>query len=148
MSERIILTLVMLGVFTGAVAIALTLPSKAAFMPLLVGIPGLLFCTAQLAIDLRAGRSGPREARTAISEVGRRELQMFGWLGLFVVVLVSIGFLWGGPILVALFIKFASKENWQRSLFAGAGTLVVLYAVFERMLELHLFPGLLVKALF
>ena len=144
---RKITTLVMLAVFTGAVLIALTLPSKAAFMPFLVGIPGILLCLAQLVIDIRGPAVEPKGHRGGDDGEGRTEFQMFLWLFLFTFALIGFGFLWGGPVIVAMFIRFSSRDSWSNALFAGAGTFAVLFGVFVWLLELRLFPGLIVKAL-
>jgi len=146
---RKITTLVMLGLFTGATFLALSLPAKAAFMPFLVGIPGMLLCLAQLVIDFRTdNRVEDAAVGQGKDEGSRSEVQMFLWLGLFTVALVGFGFVWGGPIIVMLFVRFSSKDTWLNAFFAGAGTFATLFGVFVWMLELKLFPGLVVQALF
>jgi hypothetical protein len=49
---RLATTMVMLAIFTGMTLMAFGFPDKAAFTPLLVGVPGVFLCLAQLAIDL------------------------------------------------------------------------------------------------
>jgi hypothetical protein len=80
-------------------------------------------------------------------EGSRSEVQMFLWLGLFTLALVGFGFVWGGPIIVMLFVRFSSKDTWLNAFFARAGTFATLFGVFVWMLELKLFPGLVVQAL-
>jgi hypothetical protein len=145
---RKITTLVMLAVFTGAVLVALTLPSKAAFMPFLVGIPGILLCLAQLVVDFRGAEVAAKAPKGGGEDEGRTEFQMFLWLFLFTFALIGFGFLWGGPVIVAMFIRFCSRDSWSNALFAAAGTFAVLFGVFVWLLELRLFPGLILKALF
>jgi bacteriorhodopsin len=144
---RKLVTFVMLGIFTAAVLVALTLPTKAAFMPFLIGIPGILLCFAQLIIDFKADDSQASENVKESSDDSRTEAQMFVWLGTFTAVLIGIGFIWGGPLLVTLFVRFGSRDSWRNALFAGAGTLAVLFGVFVILLELHLFPGLIIELL-
>lgn len=152
---RIITTLLMLALFLGATVMAIFLPAKAAFMPLLVGIPGVLLCLAQLVIDLRIS-AHPTEALAATEgpsddeepEDARTELQMILWLFLFTITLVCFGFIWGGPVIVTLFVRFSSRDSWMNAVFAGAGTFAVLFGVFIWLLELKLFPGLILRALF
>lgn len=135
-------TLFMLVVFVGACLIALGLPQKAAFMPLLVGIPGSLLCLAQLVIDFRGGDSGARAKDGGTEDdAGRSETEMLAWILLFTGAIVGFGFIVGGPLIVTLFIRVSSQETWQRAVFAGAGTFAVLYGVFVWMLELSLFRG-------
>ena len=45
------LTLIMLVIFTTMVLISLGYPAGARFMPLVVGIPGILLCLGQLVMD-------------------------------------------------------------------------------------------------
>lgn len=151
-NARIMTTLVMLGMFSGGCLLALGLPTKAAFMPLLVGIPGTLLCFIQLVIDLRHGRAERAAAAlksTADSapDDGRSEAQMFLWLALFTIALIGFGFIIGGPVIVALFIRYSSKDTWLNAIFAASCTFAVLYGVFLWLLELSLFPGLVIEYL-
>jgi hypothetical protein len=148
-SGRNATTLVMVAIFGGACLIALGLPSKAAFMPLLVGIPGLLLSLAQLAVDNLGHGTGTEGTETEMAAAaanrrrGRSEAQMFGWLTAFTLGLLGFGFLLGGPVLVVLFVRFATRSSWPNAFFAGAGTLAVLYGSFNLLLGLPLFEGLL-----
>ena len=73
---------------------------------------------------------------------------MFLWLALFTGALLGFGFVIGGPIIVTAFVRFSSRDSWQNALFAGAGTFAVIYGVFIWMLELSLFHGLILEAIF
>jgi hypothetical protein len=144
---RIATTLVMLGLFVGACLLAMGLPNKAAFMPLLIGIPGALLCAAQLVIDLRRAATEPAGERSGGSDEGLSELASFVWLGLFAGALLGFGFILGAPIIVTAYVKFASRDTWSSALFAGAGTFVVMYGMFIWLLELSLFQGLILERL-
>ena len=154
---RIVLTLVMLALFGASVGLATQLPAQAAFMPYLVGIPGVLFCAGQLVIDIRAARApkpppdalpdAPQARPDRPDDEGQTEAQMFLWLGLFTAVLIGFGFVWGGPVLVGLFVRFASRESWINAAFAALGTLAVLWGVFVWLLQLHMFQGLVIRLL-
>lgn len=139
-------SLVMLALFVGACVLALGLPQKSAFMPLLIGVPGALLCFSQLILDLRRE---PEEAapKEAAPDDSRSEAEVFLWLGLFSVTLIGLGFVVGGPLVVTAFVRFSSRDSWQNALFAGAGTFAVLYGVFIWLLELSLFQGLILEAL-
>ncbi len=143
--RRSLLTLMMLAIFAAAVGIALTLPSKAAFMPFLVGVPGTLLCAGQLVLDLRRG-GAIAAAKPRAPDEGRSEAEMFGWLGAFTGILIGLGFLAGGPLVVALFVRLSARESWANTAVAALGTFLILYGVFTTLLGLHLFPGLLVMA--
>ena len=148
---RKLTTLFMFAVFAGACLLALDLPTKAAFMPLLVGVPGALLCAAQFVIDWRAeahGReTGADEREPETAENSQSELQAFVWLGLFTILLLAFGFVVGGPLAVGIFVRFSSRDSWPNALFAAAGTFAVLYGVFVWLLELSLFEGFVLEAL-
>lgn len=139
-------SLVMFLLFLGACLMAMGLPTKAAFMPLLIGIPGTLMCAAQLMLDLRGEREPPKPVEKANAD-SRSEVEVFVWLGLFAVVLLTLGFLIGAPLIVIAFVRFSSREPWTSALFAGIGTFVVLYGVFTLLLEQSLFEGLILEML-
>ena len=128
--------------------LALGLPAKAAFMPLLIGIPGALLCAAQLVIDLRRAATEPQADAPAEQDVaGMSELASFVWLGLFAGALLGFGFIVGAPIIVTAYVKFASRDTWANALFAGGGTFVVMYGMFIWLLELSVFQGLILERL-
>lgn len=138
-------TMVMLVIFAGASLLALDLPTKARFMPLLIGVPGAILCAAQLVIDLRrkpeeVARQGAQAAQDQ-GEDGQSEAQAFLWLGLFTVILLCFGFILGGPVIVGAFVRFSSRDSWQNALFAAGGTFAVMYGMFIWLLELSLFQG-------
>ncbi len=146
-SGRTITTLVMLAIFAGASVLALDLPAKARFFPLLIGIPGALLCAWQLVLDLRRA-SDPPETAAQEAGAGRSEAEVFVWLALFFGTLAGFGFILGAPLIVTAFVRFSSRESWQNALFAGAGTFAVMYGVFIWLLELSLFQGLVLEWLF
>lgn len=143
---RTFTTLVMLALFAGACILALDLPQKAAFMPLLVGIPGTLLCLWQLILDLR--RTPDETVSTESAAKGRSETEVFLWLAGFAVALIGFGFVIGGPIIVFLFVRFSSDESTKNALVAGAGTFAVIWGVFIWLLELPLFEGLVLETFF
>lgn len=73
------MTVVMLAIFSVMVGIATQYPPQARFMPYVVGIPGIVMCVIQLALDLWRLRSdakddeddGKSEMRKAEEEVSR-----------------------------------------------------------------------------
>ncbi len=146
-----ILTLVMLAIFSTMTAIALTYPGEAALMPLLVGIPGTILCCVQLASEVFAQPS----AAEAIAAAGpdrreriRAEMVMFLWIFAFLAGILAFGFVYAAPVLVFGFISLGRKEKLIYGLFGAIGTFAILYGVFDRLLGLPLFPGLLGLRLF
>lgn len=137
----------MLILFAGACVLALGLPQKAAFMPLLIGIPGVILCLWQLVLDLRRPPDTRKAPDGEAEGEGRTELEIFLWLAAFSVALIGFGFVLGGPLVVLAFVRFASGESWQNALLAGAGTFAVVFGVFIWLLELPLFQGLILEAI-
>jgi len=144
---RIATSLVMLALFVGACFLALDLPKKAAFMPLLIGVPGALLCLWQVVIDLRRSPDIAEAPEDNTGEEGQSEAQAFLWLGLFAVALIGFGFIVGGPVIVFAFVRFSSGESWKSALFAATGTFALLYGMFILLLELTLFRGLILEAI-
>jgi hypothetical protein len=144
---RTLTTLFMFLIFAGACFIALGLPQKAAFMPLLVGIPGALLCLWQLVLDLRRAPEEPKQSKEEKPEDSSSELEAFFWLGAFSVAIIGFGFLVGGPLIVTAFIRYSSRESWRNAIFAGVGTFALIWGVFIWLIELPLFDGLVLEAI-
>jgi hypothetical protein len=146
--------MVMLAIFTGMTLMAFGFPDKAAFTPLLVGVPGVFLCLAQLAIDLTgrarlAGSANNEEFGDSDGDaVSAREWFMFLWLAVFAAAIIGFGFHVGGSLVVFLYIRFGAREPWLNAVLGGTGTFLVVWLVFTRLLELPLFGGLLLPTLF
>ncbi len=74
------MTFVMLAIFVVMVGIATTYPEGARFMPFVVGIPAILLCLLQIALDVRAANeaAGPRDRRSEMEIAEERMSQMTG----------------------------------------------------------------------
>ncbi len=145
---RIITTTVMLAIFAGMSLMALGYPDKARFLPLLVSVPATLMCLAQLLFDVRGALQERSTEATAEATLEQpREIKMFIWLALFLVGIMSFGFLIAAPLLVFAFLRFGEKELWMTAILSGLGTWIILYGVFTRLLELFLFEGFVTRLL-
>jgi hypothetical protein len=140
---RILVSGIMVLVFAGAVLLSFTYAPEARFLPLVIGIPGLILSIAQLATELRQ-----HPDMVIIPEERRREAKMFAWFLTFVAGLVFFGFLYAGPVLVAAYLYFSGRERWYSAIAAAVITWGILYGVFERFLGLPLFEGLLSQWIF
>jgi hypothetical protein len=141
---RLLVSAIMLVAFAAAVGLAFTYAPEARFLPLVIGIPGLLLSAIQFVKELR--EKNPEPAVT--SQEHRREGRMFAWFIAFVAGLVLFGFLYAGPALVAAYLYFSGREKWYVALGAAAFAWAILYGVFERFLGLPLFEGLLAQWIF
>ncbi len=140
---RILTSFIMVVVFATTVGLAFTYAPDARFLPLVIGIPGLVLSLVQFVKELRE----PAEP-VVTSEEHRREGQMFLWFIIFVGGLVLFGFMYAGPALVAAYLYFSGREKWYVALAAAAFAWVILYGVFEQFLGLPLFEGLAVQWIF
>jgi hypothetical protein len=121
------------------VGLAFTYPGDARFLPLVIGIPGLVLCGVQLMIELR-GKDPDEKTYTSADRIA--ELKMFGWFAAFIFGLILFGFPYAGPILVGLYLHFSWGEKWYVSLGAAAFAFAVLHGLFNYVLGLPLFEGL------
>jgi tripartite tricarboxylate transporter TctB family protein len=140
---RILVSGIMVVVFATAVLLSFTYAPDARFLPLVIGIPGLLLSAAQLIKELRE-----HPEIVIVPEERRREARMFAWFVTFVGGLVLFGFLYAGPALVAAYLFFSGRERWYMALGAAFVTWAILYGIFERFLGLPLFDGLISQWIF
>ncbi len=133
----------MVVVFATAVLLSFTYAPEARFLPLVIGIPGLVLSVAQLVKEIR-----DHPDFVIVPEERRREARMFAWFLTFVGGLVLFGFLYAGPALVAAYLFFSGRERWYTALVAAFVTWAILYGVFERFLGLPLFDGLISQWVF
>ncbi len=106
---------------------------------MVIGIPGLALSLAQFVIELR-GKEAEEKAYTAADRMA--ELKMFGWFAVFIFGIILFGFPYAGPIIVALYLHFSWGEKWYMSLGAAAFSWAILHGVFDYVLGLPLFEGL------
>ena len=136
---RVLVAGIMLVIFTVMVGLAFTYPGEARFLPLVIGIPGLGLSLAQFVIELRG--KDPDE-KTFTAEDRTAELKMFAWFAVFIFGIILFGFPYAGPIIVALYLHFSWGEKWYVSLGAAAFSWAILHGVFDYVLGLPLFEGL------
>lgn len=147
-SPRLLVTFVMFALFAGMAAMALGMPEKTRFMPLLVAVPGAVLCLVQIIVDLLPAKGGKAQAAHGEEHdeevsTARAELLTFIWLGLFFLGILGFGFVVGGTVMVFAYLRFAGHEGWITSLIGGAAVLGVFFFVFGRLLEIILFEGLI-----
>ena len=137
---RILIAGIMLVIFAAMVAMASTYTAEARFLPLVIGVPGLVLCIIQFVNELRT-KPGADE-KTFTAEDRMAELKMFGWFAVFVFGIILFGFPYAAPIIVALYLHFSWGERWYVSLGAAAFAWAVLHGIFDYVLGLPLFEGL------
>ncbi len=149
-SGRLVMSLVILGMFVGMVAMATAYPPDSRFLPFVVGLPAIVLAGIQVAAEivavLRARAQAP-EAPAARPPAGPsrtvRELIIFGWFLGFVAAILLLGFLVAAPLSVLAFLRLQQREPWALSLALASGAWLLVYFVFQRLLRMVLFEGFL-----
>lgn len=144
---RVATSAVMLSIFAVMVAMSAGYPAQSRFLPLIVGIPGILLCLAQLTIDIRR----PRDADESLYEgrmLLRREVALFAWLTCFVGTVLLFGFLAATPVMIFAFLRFSERESLRLSAILAIASVSGLYVIFDLIMELPLLEGVVTGWLF
>jgi hypothetical protein len=140
LTSTVALSFIFLVIFSGAVIIAgLSYPPKAASIPLLVGGVGAALSLLQLIIELRASRSSSYEERIDL----KKDIPIYLWVWAFVIAIVMFGFLLAAPPMLFIYLKFRSRESWRLSIALSLGVFALLYGLFQIVLGVPLFEGLI-----
>ena len=151
------LTLFFLVIFLVAAVVGWEWPNIAKIMPVYVAaIPGLILVIVQLYRDATGWeRSGNRASGAMdmdeVSDVQldkatelRRTLMYFGWLIGGALGIWLLGLVIALPLLVFLYALIEGKEKWYVALIAAACTYMLVWGLFEYMLETRWPPGALI----
>lgn len=158
------LTVIMLAIFTSMVAISFDYPAKARFMPLVVGLPGIVLCLIQLAIDLFrspaadtgtsvgqsiAAASAPESQHEELPEFGphtaRQEVIMWSYFVSFIAGVILFGFYISVPIMLLTFLRRQGEASWKFALALAIAATLALYLMFGRLLGIELHPGFVTR---
>jgi hypothetical protein len=139
------MSLIMLAIFAGMVAVASTYPEETRLLPLVIGIPGIVLCLVQVVIDGMAAKRVAPDTSLSPSPRVIREVVLLGWFLGFLLAVLCFGFLLAGPVMIFAFLYFDQREPLRLAAIMAASGFAVLYLVFETLLELILFPGLVTE---
>jgi len=141
--EQSITSGVLLLVFLFFFTQALFFGPSARTMPLLVSVPGLVFCLVQFIIDLKRQPDGAgRKPMFSGSEV-----KAIAWIVGFILGISVLGFVYGSPLLVAAYLYFHAGERLRAALVAAIACVAFTYGFMDRLMEVPLFEGLLFQYL-
>lgn len=132
---RVATAAIMTSIFAAMVGMAAHYPPDARLLPYVIGIPGLILCIAQLIIEIKAGSP-------AKDSMSWSELRFLLWFPAFVASVLAIGFLGTALVMVFAFLRFDQKETLSLSAGFAIGGTVVLYLMFELLLDIPLFRGM------
>jgi hypothetical protein len=158
-----IFEVLILGVIIGFVFYSLSYSPTARLVPLVVGIPGIIFAVLQLIGSIPGvskrleklsstkdlfGTKGikPREEAQESEEEAEKVSTpawiIFVWIVGFTGLIVLFGYLVAVPVLVFSFLKFRSEASWLYSILSAVGIEVVMYGGFVLLLNVFLYEGL------
>ncbi len=140
MRNNLITSLAMLAIFLVFVIQALSFGAQARIMPLLIGVPGIIFCAFQIVSDLR------RDSRrgTGASYFSPGELPVIAWIVISVLMVTAFGFSFGAPPMVASYLLFIAGDKLRTAMIGAVVCFLMFYVLFERMMGAQLFHGLVV----
>lgn len=187
-NNKILMTIVMLAIFVIMVAAAWGYPPKSRFLPLVIGIPGILLSLVQLVADL-VGTEQPTARKKKTTDSGsafqnvqsalsrrlkrkvdldiahekltvvvkdrtdqgtsqlQRELVLFGYFIGLVAGVILFGFWLTIPVFLLAFLRVHERDNWPFVLSLTLAAWLIIYLVFNRLLEISLHPGFVTEYL-
>lgn len=152
-------TLFFVSVFVIATWVGWEWPYIAKLMPVYVAaIPGLLLALVQLyrdATDWEGRQGGGKDRGVDMDEVVtsrldrgtelRRTLVFFAWFIGGAAAIWLLGIVIALPLLAFLYTLVEGRENWLVSLLMAAGTYLVIWGLFEYLLEMRWPAGALLQ---
>ena len=169
MLSRQSMTVFMLAVFAIMVGMAFTYPEGARFMPLTIGVPGLLLCVLQIVLDFRRplvekpekdemqeaqekaarlvghsvefGHAEVIDAPHDHKEMVRREVVTWLYFLGFIGGVLLFGFYAAIPVFLVAFLRERAGATWTRTLTLSGIASVAFYLIFAKGLGVVLYPG-------
>ena len=144
---RIFMSALMLAIFASMVAVATQYPPQARFMPLVIGIPGLVLCIYQLIVELRTRTEPARDvadstvAQTTVAAERRREVTLWSYFVALIAALILFGFWVTIPVFLTIYLRHAAGESWRFALGLGLAGSGILFLVFHKGLGVVLHGG-------
>lgn len=149
----VVTALLMTVIFSAMVLVATQYPPDARMLPLVIGIPGTILCFIQLSFELLSSyrklssSSDAANLRMKSANV-KKELRFFLWFPGFIISVLLIGFMATTVIMVFLFLRMSQRESMKLSVGLSLGGALMLYVVFELVLAMPLFNGVINQWIF
>ena len=126
-------------VFVAMGVMSIQLSPTARLLPLMVSVPGILLSVVAL---LRELRETPAKVENE-EQGGVTEFEAASWIFAFWAAILLFGFIWGAPVITAAYLFIAVRRGIAASLLGGLICFGGTYGIFERLLHVPLFQGLL-----
>ncbi len=149
-------TLFFIVVFLAATRLGWEWPYIAKLMPVYVAaVPGLLLALVQLYREMTdwEGRRGRKDGGIEMDEVSvtnldsrtelRRTVAFFAWFIGGASAIWLLGIVIALPLLVFLYTLVEGRERWTLSLLMAAGTFLLIWGLFEYLLEMRWPKGMI-----
>jgi hypothetical protein len=132
---------VIILIFGSLSLMALTLSSQAMLLPLIIGVPGVLLCMIAVLRELRSGFARPE----IDNPLSRREVGAMMWnAGVWLSALL-FGFMVGAPLVTAGYFAAGLKKGVLCSVAGGFTCFLITWGLFDRLLDIQRFEGLLLR---
>ena len=142
---RIILSLLMLLMFSGFLHLTLGYSPAARLAPMVVCIPGLILSAIQLAYDVHAAKVNNTTDDIPEPQQKQRAILIICWFGFLTICSILFGILVSGMIFMYTFLRFSQDENQKLSISLASVFTLVIYLVFELIVRINLFEGLVFR---
>ncbi|MFC1817004.1 tripartite tricarboxylate transporter TctB family protein [Thermodesulfobacteriota bacterium] len=159
-TESLFFTFFLIAIVLIIFILTLNYDAKTRLMPLVTVIPTMILGIAVLVGELfpRFKKMFEVDLFKIMSISNEREVKakwsekigffiIFSWLILFTMLIFVTGFLVAVPVCVFLYIKFPGNISWTKSLIATAALWIFIYVVFQILMGLQLFQGVLFDAI-
>jgi hypothetical protein len=151
---------VLAGLLVTMALLALTFNRAARIAPLLIGVPAALLAVANLVSVARGtgpvGRRGPAAGAAArvLAEMPRPAMptapeptqapigRSLAWLALLVVLFFTLGQRLAAPVYLVAYLRLNAKESWRTTLLITGAVVGLLWVLFETVLGVGVYPGL------
>lgn len=128
--------------FGAAAALCLSWSADSRLFPLLLSSCGLGLSFFVFAGDCQKPHAGAEDAERATS-LGRKEMLIILWVAVFLAFLFFFGFYPAIIIHTPIFLVWFGAESRRTAVLVTASLCMATYLVFNRLLEIPLYPGLL-----
>lgn len=146
---RILFSLFLMTLAAFAVLTARQWSFKAAFFPLVTGIPLLILATVQLLVDRFGRSSGAAETRLDLEFADdvppdiarRRTVAIFAWIAGFILLVFLLGFPLAVPLFVLAYVAPQPGVKWWLKVFLPVVAWGSFHGLFVRLLHLPFEAG-------
>ena len=142
-SELLLIAVVTVG-FGAALLKALSWPIQASLFPLIVGGVGLVLALIQAMVFFKKKKEFAQPRSLTRPKIDLKIAYTFCWIFGYFLITVIIGFQWGIPAVIFIYLKMSGKEKTYTSLLLSGLSWVTIYGL-KIYLNLPLADGFLLK---